>query len=191
MALSPERDQRDVTTQNLSSPFWKVLQVLAILEFYSQVAPSLPRVGTASLNTSSWEQTTLPASTPLSPKGDYLWGWDKARSCRLSAPSVCARAPHLAWQCQRREGGLCRQAVCGPVSALSPWAPIIRGGSALNLYSPATAHKLTTLYVFVTHNITLLIIEVWLSIKVCVHGTADLWILPEDNMWSRNGFAIF
>lgn len=36
-----EQDQGDAMTQNLYPPFWKVLQILQILEFQSQMAPVL------------------------------------------------------------------------------------------------------------------------------------------------------
>lgn len=73
-ALPMEQDQGDAMTQNLYPPFWKVLQILQVLEFQSQMAPVLlsGSVWTTSLDIAPREPIILPLCTALGPGEDYL-----------------------------------------------------------------------------------------------------------------------
>lgn len=84
-------------------------------------------VWTTSLDTSSWEQTTLPVCTPLGLKGDYLWGGDEAEVRRLEWPRCCVRGPPA--MCGGARGGKtqCSGRWCVAAAVLLPWAQSYQG----------------------------------------------------------------
>lgn len=144
MALPTAWDQGDVTTQNLSSLLDSAPSTWdpGIL-FPNGPKPALP-VWTTSLDTSSWEQTTLPVCTPLGPQGDYLWSWGRSWGVQAGVAPLSARSPS--------QRAVTPEVGRHHVQKGGVWT--CRCGLALSLRRPVTVHKLRTLCIFVTHRIT-------------------------------------
>lgn len=153
-AVPVEQDQEDVTPQNLYSPFWKVLQVLEILEFYSQMAPSLLSgfLWTTCLDISPWGQALLPECTFLGPKDDYAWGYSLSEQAGVST-FVCARPTH---NVGRSQGGRDNIHSCGIWACLCALGlgPEFLGVDLPYTYTIPPQSTNLELYKFVSHKIT-------------------------------------
>lgn len=83
--------------------------------------------------------------TPPGPEQDYLGVRTKLK--QAGAPTFMrARPTHNAGRSQSREETLLTRAVIW--AFVLPGSYMTRGGSALNLYHPVTAHKFRTLYLY-------------------------------------------